>query len=111
MMRILLVYPHFLEARVHQEDIQAVPIGLYTIGALLKSEGYAVEILNWSDLGGDAETIRETLIARDPDVVGFSVFTANRWGAIEIAETAKALKPGWSPSSAVWGPPFCFGSS
>jgi radical SAM superfamily enzyme YgiQ (UPF0313 family) len=90
---ILLIYPYFLEARVHQEDIQAVPIGLYTIGALLKSEGYAVEILNWSQLQGDAAVIRETLIAGDPDLIGFSVFNANRWGAIEIAEAAKALNP------------------
>lgn len=92
-MKILLIYPYFLEARVHQEDIQAVPIGLYTIGALLKSEGYGVEILNWSQLQAEDDTINETLIARDPDIIGFSVFNANRWGAIEIAAKAKALNP------------------
>jgi radical SAM superfamily enzyme YgiQ (UPF0313 family) len=93
MKSIHLIYPYFLEPRVHQEDIQAVPIGIYTIGALLKSEGYAVEVFNWSQLQGDAAQIRETLIAKNPDVVGFSVFNANRWGAIEIAETAKNLNP------------------
>ncbi|MEJ2641325.1 MAG: cobalamin-dependent protein [Desulfosarcinaceae bacterium] len=93
MMKILLVYPYFLEARVHQEDIQAVPIGLFTIGALLKSKGYAVEILNWSRRQAEDEEIRETLIVRNPDLIGFSVFNANRWGAIEIAETAKRLNP------------------
>jgi anaerobic magnesium-protoporphyrin IX monomethyl ester cyclase len=91
--KILLIYPYFLEARVHQEDIQAVPIGLYTIGALLKAKGFTVEILNWSQLQAEDEVIRETLIARDPDIIGFSVFNANRWGAIEIARTAKALNP------------------
>jgi radical SAM superfamily enzyme YgiQ (UPF0313 family) len=92
-MKILLIYPYFLEARIHQEDIQAIPIGLFTIGALLKSEGYAVEILNWSQCQANDDEIRETLIASDPDIIGFTVFNANRWGAIEIAETAKALNP------------------
>jgi anaerobic magnesium-protoporphyrin IX monomethyl ester cyclase len=90
-MKILLVYPYFLEKRVHQEDIQALPIGLFTIGALLKAEGYGVEILNWSRYRAEDDLIRETLIARKPDLIGFSVFNANRWGAIEIAETAKTL--------------------
>ncbi|MDJ0782558.1 MAG: radical SAM protein [Desulfosarcinaceae bacterium] len=90
-MKILLIHPYFLEARIHQEDMVAVPIGLFTIGALLKAEGYAVAILNWSQLSTGADEIRETLIAQHPDVVGMSVLNANRWGAIEIAETAKAL--------------------
>lgn len=93
MMKILLVYPYFLEDRVHLEDIQAIPIGLFTIGALLRSQGHGVEILNWSQCQADDDDIRETLISRDPDLIGFSVFNANRWGAIEIAATAKTLNP------------------
>jgi anaerobic magnesium-protoporphyrin IX monomethyl ester cyclase len=46
-MKVLLVYPYFLEKRIHEEDISALPIGLYYVGALLKSHGYEVEILNW----------------------------------------------------------------
>ena len=30
---------------------------------------------------------------KKPDVIGFSVLHGNRWGAIEIARTAKQLNP------------------
>ena len=38
-MEILLIYPNFIEERVHEEDVRVVPIGLYYIGALLKEHG------------------------------------------------------------------------
>jgi anaerobic magnesium-protoporphyrin IX monomethyl ester cyclase len=49
-MKILLIYPYFLEERIHKEDIEAVPIGLFYIGAVLKENHYDVEILNWHDI-------------------------------------------------------------
>ena len=88
-MKVLLVYPYFLEERIHKEDIEAVPMGLYCIGAVLKEGGYDVEILNWHDIHRTPEKIEETLIAKKPDVVGFSIVHANRWGGIEIARAAK----------------------
>jgi radical SAM superfamily enzyme YgiQ (UPF0313 family) len=92
-MKILLIYPYFLEKRIHVEEIAAVPMGLYYIGAMLKSHGHNVEILNWHAAGNSPDMIKETLIARKPEIIGFSIVHANRWGAIDIARLAKDLEP------------------
>jgi anaerobic magnesium-protoporphyrin IX monomethyl ester cyclase len=91
--KILLIYPYFLEDRVHAEEVRAVPIGLYYIGALLKENRYDVEILNWHDINKTPRKIEETLKEKKPDVIGFSILHANRWGAIDIAQIAKRLLP------------------
>ncbi len=92
-MKILLIYPPFLEARVHEEEINAPPLGLYYVGAVLKEKGYPVEILNWARMGKTSDIMAQTLREKKPDIIGFSVLQANRWGALEIAETAKAVDP------------------
>ncbi|GBC63575.1 B12-binding domain-containing radical SAM protei n [Desulfonema ishimotonii] len=92
-MNILLVYPGCLEARLHEEDAGVVPIGLYYIGALLKENGYRAEVLNGHGPDGSPDRIRQTLTAFQPDVIGFSIFNANRWGGIEMARMAKDLNP------------------
>ena len=51
-MKIWLIYPYFIEQRIHSDEIAAVPMGLYYIGAMLKSHGHAVEILNWHARAG-----------------------------------------------------------
>ena len=92
-MKTLLIYPPFLEARVHEEEISAPPLGLYYVGALLKEKGYHVEILSWAHMGKTSDLVVQTLREKDPDILGFSVLQANRWGALEIAKTAKAVNP------------------
>ena len=92
-MKILLIYPYFLEDRVHMEEVRAVPIGLYYIGALLKEHKYDVEILNWHDINKTPRKIEEALKEKKPDVIGFSILHANRWGAVDIAQIAKQLLP------------------
>jgi len=91
--KILLIYPYCLDNRLHAEDVQVVPIGLYYIGALLKENGYDVEILNWHDINKAPSKIEETLKEKRPDVIGFSIVHANRWGGIDIASTAKQILP------------------
>ncbi len=93
-MRILLVYPYFLEARVHEDDVRAMPMGLYAIGAVLKEAGYEVALINGYGLQGQTERIREMIVRFQPDVVGFSILNANRWGGIEIARLVKAVDSG-----------------
>ena len=93
-MRILLVYPYFLEERVHQEDVRAMPMGLYTIGAVLKAAGHEVALFNAYGFQGQAERIRTLLERFAPEVVGFSILNANRWGGIEIARLVKAIDAG-----------------
>jgi anaerobic magnesium-protoporphyrin IX monomethyl ester cyclase len=92
--KIVLIYPYFLEDRLHAEDVRVVPIGLYYIGALLKENNYDVEILNWHDINKTPLKIKETLKERKPDVIGFSIVHANRWGGIDISKIAKQILPG-----------------
>jgi radical SAM superfamily enzyme YgiQ (UPF0313 family) len=92
-MKILLIYPYFLETRLHVEDIGSLPIGIYCVAAVLKDNQYDVEILNWHNIDKTPEKIEEVLTEKSPDVIGFSILNSNRWGGIEIARTAKHLDP------------------
>lgn len=92
-MKILLIYPYFIEDRLHAEEIAAVPMGLFYVGAMLKAHGHQVEILNWHNMGRRPDAIKEALVARNPHIIGFSIVHANRWGAIDIARLAKSLNP------------------
>jgi anaerobic magnesium-protoporphyrin IX monomethyl ester cyclase len=91
--KILLIYPYCLDDRLQAEDVRVVPIGLYYIGALLKENRYDVEILNWHDINKTPQKIEETLKGERPDVIGFSIVHANRWGGIDIARIAKQILP------------------
>jgi anaerobic magnesium-protoporphyrin IX monomethyl ester cyclase len=92
-MKILLIYPYPLYDRSQEEDIRPVPIGVYYIGALLKENDYDVEVLNWYNIHKTPEKIAEAFVEKKPDVIGFSILNANRWGGIEIAEIAKQINP------------------
>ena len=92
-MKILLIYPYFLEKRIHREEIEAVPIGLYSVAAVLKESDYDVEVMNWSEINRTPERIPEILKKKRPRIIGFSIVNGNRWGAIEIARIAKRMDP------------------
>jgi len=92
-MKILLVYPYCLDDRLYAEDARVVPIGLYYIGAILSENHYDVEILNWHDINKTPKRIEEELREKRPDVIGFSIVHANRWGGIDIAKIAKKVLP------------------
>jgi anaerobic magnesium-protoporphyrin IX monomethyl ester cyclase len=92
-MKILLIYPYFLEERPDYEDVSVVPIGVYYVGAVLKKHNYDVEVLNWHNINKRPEKIKQTLSEKNPDIIGFSVLHANRWGAIEISRIAKKIIP------------------
>jgi anaerobic magnesium-protoporphyrin IX monomethyl ester cyclase len=92
-MKILLIYPYFIEERMYDEDIKAVPMGLYSVAAVLRENHYDVEVLDWHEANTTPERVKEELDDKKPDVIGFSVLHGNRWGAIDIARTAKRLKP------------------
>ena len=92
-MKILLIYPYCLENRLHEEDAAVVPMGVYSIGALLKENGYDLDILNFHGMSNEQDKIKAILKEKNPDVIGFSVLNANRWGAIDIAKLAKKLNP------------------
>ncbi len=92
-MKILLIYPYWLEKRAGIQDVTVPPIGMYYIGAVLKENHYDVEILNWCRINETPEEIEKILIEKKPDVIGFSILQANRWGGIEIAGIAKKIHP------------------
>jgi radical SAM superfamily enzyme YgiQ (UPF0313 family) len=92
-MRVLLVYPYFIDNRINEEDVSTVPMGLYYVAAMLLANGYAVEILNAYDLGGAPQRIQRILEHKQPDLVGFSILHANRWGGIDIARMVKRINP------------------
>ncbi len=92
-MKILLVYPYFLDQRIDEEDVSAIPMGLYYVGAMLRANGYAVDILNGHNLGKTPHRIYQVLGDKQPDVVGFSILHANRWGGIDIARMVKKVNP------------------
>ena len=91
-MKILLIYPYFIEPRVlTAEDVRVVPSGVYYVAAVLKENGCDIEILNWYNIDKTPHKIREILRIKKPDVIGFSILHANRWGGIEIARIAKQI--------------------
>jgi radical SAM superfamily enzyme YgiQ (UPF0313 family) len=92
-MKVLLIYPYFLEERIDAEDIASPPIGLYWVASLLREHGCDVSILNLHSAMDKAEEIRETLARERPQVIGFSILHANRWGGIDIAAMAKEVDP------------------
>ena len=92
-MKILLIYPYWLEKRINTEDVEVPPIGMYYVGAVLKKNHYDVEILNWCRINETPEKIIEILMQKQPDVIGFSILQANRWGGIDIAKVAKQILP------------------
>ncbi len=92
-MKILLVYPYFLDNRINEEDVSAVPMGLYYVGATLRAQGYSTEILNGYDMGRAPHLIQRVINEKRPDVVGFSILNANRWGGIDIARIVKKINP------------------
>ena len=92
-MKVLLIYPYCLETRLHAEDVSIVPQGVYYIAALLKKHGYDVQILNWHAINKTPHEIKERLLKARPDIIGFSILHANRWGGIEIARIARQINP------------------
>ena len=93
-MKILLIYPYCIEGRIHEEEISIMPMGIYFVGAVLMENGYDVEILNWYNINKTPGKIEEILRYKKPDIIGFSILHANRWGGIEIAAIAKKIDPG-----------------
>lgn len=93
-MKIQLIYPHFLEKRIHGEEVAAMPMGLFSVAAVLAEAGHRVSLHNWHQGPPDRPTLRRQLLSDRPDLVGFSILHANRWGAIDTARTIREMNPG-----------------
>jgi len=93
-LKILLAYPPCLDPRFSSQDALVTPLGLYYIGALLLDNGYDVEIINFAETETKNNNIQKILFEKKPDILGLSIFNANRWGGIETASIAKELNSG-----------------
>jgi radical SAM superfamily enzyme YgiQ (UPF0313 family) len=93
-MRIALIYAPWLEARAHTEDVVHPPMGVWFLAAALAEAGHRVEVLNWHAEGRDLAAAEAALRELAPDLIGFTVLQANRFGALDLARRAKAALPG-----------------
>ncbi|MBN2139517.1 MAG: radical SAM protein [Desulfovibrionaceae bacterium] len=91
--RVVLGYPHCLERRRPEENVEAPPMGLYSIAAVLLEKGFEARVLNWYGLPRSIPGIRAVLAENRPSVLGLSILQANRFGGLEIARLAKELDP------------------
>ena len=92
-MNIVLIYPFFSIERIHAENIEAPPIGLHYLCAILKDKGHEVKLLNWHDVRDRPHIIEKTVSTLNPDLIGFSILHANRWGGIQLAKIFKEHFP------------------
>lgn len=92
-MKIAIIYPYFIHDRIHEDDIRPVPMGVYSVAAVLRENNYQVEILNWNSMRNQQGLIKSEIQEKKPDVIGISIMHGNRWGGIEIARMAKMLLP------------------
>ncbi len=92
--KILLLNPACLDDRAFGEDAGIVPIGLYTMGAVLIEAGFNVKIINLAEIKDHRVDVFTGFVAKErPDMIGFSVNNPNRWNAVECARAAKQIRP------------------
>lgn len=105
--KILLVNPACLDYRISSGDAQVVPIGLFTIAALLLENGIDTRILNLAAPNPSEPDPSESRLSNisvvdiftketsafQPDMIGFSVSNPNRWSAVECAKAARQSNP------------------
>ncbi len=90
-MKILLIHPWYLSDRIDETDVSAIPIGLYYLAANLIENGHETYILNCWDRHGGQKALEDAIHKVSPDVLGVSIFHANRWGGIEAAQVARSI--------------------
>ena len=92
-MRVLLIYPSCLETRFTDQDHTHTPIGLYYLASMLISKGFEVRIVNAYSENLNKDVLIKTVQDFKPGLVGFSVFNANRWSALELCGIIKKTFP------------------
>ena len=92
-MKILLIYPPFLNKRVSSDDVASIPIGLYHVAAVLRDQGHDAQVANWHMPDLDMMQAVQTAENFGPQVVGFSIVNGNRFGGLDMAEILKERNP------------------
>ena len=85
-MKVTLIRPHF------NHNPYEPPLGIASLAACLEEKGHAVGIIDFeADPYPAKNVIKQRIEADNPDVVGISFFTYDRFEAVRIAEAAKSL--------------------
>ena len=99
--RVLLVHPlGYAEGSRAGSDISRIasltpPLGMAGIASYLEREGVGVEIVDcYAQPRNSEAVIRDILVTKRPEVIGFSCVTSNFLDAVRLAGMAKALVPG-----------------
>lgn len=90
-MRVILIYPPCFYDRPGDEDHTIMPIGLYYIASYLLENGHKVSLINGHNVSYSKEYFCQLIQEEKPDVVGFSVFNANRVNALKGVKWIKHI--------------------
>jgi anaerobic magnesium-protoporphyrin IX monomethyl ester cyclase len=93
-MKVVFVHPHGSNWMGSQKDITAIfnlmpPLGLMSIAAYLEQRGIDVEIIDCYGTPARVDELAADIVARSPDVVGFSCTTSCFLEGYAIAERLK----------------------
>jgi anaerobic magnesium-protoporphyrin IX monomethyl ester cyclase len=91
-LKVTLCYPALIPGHKPKYGLQ--PLGVLYIAALLKREGFDVEVI---DADVDGLTVQETadrILATQPDLVGFSMMTPQLITGLAAAALVKQARPG-----------------
>ncbi|MRR59126.1 MAG: B12-binding domain-containing radical SAM protein, partial [Deltaproteobacteria bacterium] len=97
-MKALLVHPHGSNWMGSGKDISTIfslmpPLGLLSIAAFLEEKGIPVEVMDCYGAPSTIEQHAADILARNPDVVGFSCTTSSFLEGYAIAERVKEQRP------------------
>jgi len=85
-MKITLIRPYFTHTPYEP------PLGITIVAAYLKERGYSVSIIDFeTTLAKSENEIKDHIQQEDPDIVGVSFFTYDRFEAEKVSNAAKEL--------------------
>ncbi|NVM30173.1 MAG: radical SAM protein [Candidatus Helarchaeota archaeon] len=112
-MKVVLIYPGvILKTPTIEKEYKDVPnfnlpLGILYLGQVLKDNGHDVTLYDHYVTGEPVESVVDWLKTINPDIVGFSVLTANLNTANAIAKNAKEWNPNLITVYGSYLPTFC----
>ena len=97
-MKVLFVHPYGSNFLPGRQDITTIfnlmpPLGIMSIAAVLEQNGIAVEIIDCYADPAPHEAVVEKILAKQPDIVGFSCTTSSFTEGYRVAELLKQRRP------------------
>ena len=90
-MKVTLCYPSLLPG--HKPTYGLQPLGVLYIAAVLKRDGFDVEVIDADVDGLSVQEIAERVLASEPDLVGFSLMTPQLITSLAAATLVKQARP------------------